>query len=380
MTRSADVIVVGLGAAGSATLLALARRGVRVIGIDRFAPPHDQGSSHGETRVVREATGEGAEFVPLVQRSQLLWRELAAEVSEELFLRCGFLAVDASQGTAGRHGRPGFFETTVAIAQAKEIPFELPDPDSVRSRFPAFTLRGDEKLFFEPGAGLLYPERIIRAQLDVARTMGASVITDSAVTRVESSSRGVAVSTATGQFIADAVIVTAGPGLSDLVPAFRPRLRLLRQTLHWFAPTENWFHPELFPTFIWLHGPRPEDSFYGFPHIPSVTSGVKLSSEQFERETPTWDTLDRHVDGQESRNVWLMAQGRLRGLSDVAHRTASCVYTHTPDGRFLTEFVDEHDRVLAVSACSGHGFKHSAAVGENACRIVEAREIGTFHQ
>lgn len=362
----ADVVVVGLGAAGSAALLALARAGVRVIGIDRYAPPHDRGSSHGETRVIREATGEGAEFVPLVQRSQALWRDVAAETGVELFRRCGFLAVDATGGAAQRHGRTGFFETTVAVARQCGIPFELPDATTVRARFPAFLLEGGERLFFEPGAGILFPERVIETQLALARRAGAETMLDETVTSIASTIDGIEVRTRAGAYHAARAIVTAGAGTPDLVPAYRSRLRLLRQTLHWFPPATPWFDEAHFPTFLWLYGPRPENSFYGFPQLNSGTQAVKLSGEQFEIETAAWDILDRVVTPAESAALHAHTRGRLDQLRKYPVKTASCVYTHTQDGRFLTEFVDEHERLLLVSACSGHGFKHSAAIGEQA--------------
>ena len=170
MTEIADVIVVGLGAMGAATAYQLARRGVRVLGLDRFAPPHDRGSSHGETRITRQAIGEGDQYVPLALRSHEIWRELEAETGEQLLLSCGFVAIDSAGGRAATHGRPGFTARTVAAARRFGITRELLTPDELMRRHPAFRLAGHEQVYYEPGGGLVFPERCIAVQGAVSLT------------------------------------------------------------------------------------------------------------------------------------------------------------------------------------------------------------------
>ena len=185
--RSADVVVVGLGVAGSAVLRHLARQGgASVVGIDRLRPPHDRGSSHGASRITRLAIGEGHEYVPLVQRSHALWRELEAETGAALMQTTGGLVVATPESQAATfHGRPGFFERTVGAAERFGIAHEQLDAAEIAHRWPALQPRGDERGYFEPEAGLLRPEACVQAQLDAAVRDGATLRLDETVQRID---------------------------------------------------------------------------------------------------------------------------------------------------------------------------------------------------
>lgn len=369
----ADVVVVGTGAVGAATAFQLARRGVDVLALDRFRPPHDRGSSHGETRVTRLATGEGAEYVPFVRRSHAIWRELEEATGETLLRTCGFLAVDGSGGAAVRHGRAGFFDTTVEIARAAGIAHEILAPDETMRRYEGLRLRGDERVFFEPGAGIVHPERAVAAQIAAARALGARFGFDEPVIAIAAGTQGVDVTTARRKISAAQVVIAAGawtPGLAKV-----PSLRLLRQSLHWFAPAPPVFGIDRFPAFLWLHGPAPEDSFYGFPVLDEVERTMKVATEQFVDAIGAPEGLDRDVPQSESKLLHQRhVADRLIGLGSTARKAAACLYTHAPDGRFLIDRDPSSDRVLVVSACSGHGFKHSAAVGEHVAAVVAGAE------
>ncbi len=363
----ADVIVVGLGAMGSAAAWQLARRGVRVLGIDRHAPPHDRGSSHGLTRVTREAVGEGAAYAPLVRRSHAIWREIEAELAGELdgpLLTCtGVLVI----GPAGSD--TAFVARTRAVAQAFGVPHEALDAAELRRRWPQFRIDDGEAGCFEPGGGVVFPERCIAAQLALARRAGAQLLTDEPVQALVREGGAWRVDTARGTHHAARVLVTAGAGLPGLAaaqgPAWTRELRVLRQVLHWLAPEpghEAAFEPGRCPTFIATRGERYEDTFYGMPLVDG-TGGVKVGTEQFEHDT-TPDTVQRDVTEAESRAlVERLVRPRLVGLSGRALRGSACLYTMAPDGRFRID--DRAGPGLTwVSACSGHGFKHSAALGE----------------
>ena len=186
-----EVIVLGLGAMGAASLYQLAKRGVRVAGIDRFAPPHELGSSHGATRITRQAVGEGAAYVPLALRSHQLWRELEAERGVSLFEQCGVLIMTATATATSHHGRPDFTRTTLELARRYGIAHEEWDGPTIRQRFPQFQVADDALGYFEPGGGYLYPEACIRAQLDGARERGAQLFTDTVIDRLEQDANGV---------------------------------------------------------------------------------------------------------------------------------------------------------------------------------------------
>src|SRR6185436_5603721 len=170
--HSADVTVIGLGAMGSAALYQLAKRGISVTGIEQFAPAHNRGSSHGESRITRQAIGEGEEYVPFALRSHEIWRELEADTGRSLFSPIGGLII-GRRTDSGIHGHADFIGRTIAAAKRFQIEHEVQSPGEVTKRFPQFRLAGDETCYFEPGAGYVRPEACIAAQLDQARRLGA---------------------------------------------------------------------------------------------------------------------------------------------------------------------------------------------------------------
>ena len=365
LDSTADVIVIGLGAFGSAVACRLAARGARVLGIDRHAPPHDRGSSHGATRITRLAVGEGAQYVPLVQRSHALWRLLEAECGEPLYTATGGLVMGPSEGPVQHHGKPDFVRRTIAVAQQHGIAHEVLHAPEVMARFPQFMLRGDELAYYEPAAGVLRPERCIAAQLALARRHGARLQLNEAVLSIDGTAQGVTVQTDRGTHAAAHAVVTARPWLPALVGgAFRQQLRVMRQVLHWFRPTEPALYaPERSPVFIWMHGRSDEDYFYGFPMIDGH-DGVKVATEQY-ADTTTPEAVDRQVSaGEQARMFEAHVAGRLRSVTPEAVHAAACLYTVSSDSGFIVDARPTQPNVTVVSACSGHGFKHSAGLGE----------------
>ncbi len=373
MSGPFDTVVVGLGAVGSACLLQLARRGQRVLGLDRYDPPHAWGSSHGGTRLTRCAVGEGEAYVPLVVRSHEIWRDLEAETGAELLTQCGMLILDGASGAACYHGKGDFLGRTIAAAKRFAIPHEVLDAAGVMRRFPQFRLRGGETGYFEPGGGFVRPEACVEAQLTLARRHGAVTRTGTRVARIERDGGGVCVVTDGDRYHAADAVLAAGAWSAGFMGTLAPHLSVTRQVFHWFEPSNPAaFAPDRFPPFIWVHGDGPDDSFYGFP-IPPGEQGVKVGTEQTSATTPDPDRLGREIAVQEAEALFRdHLQGRLPGLSPRALRDAACIYTNTPDGDFLVARAPENDRVLLVSACSGHGFKHSAGLGEAVARTLAA--------
>ena len=365
ITGRTDVAVVGLGAMGAATLYQLARNGVPAIGIDRFAPPHTMGSSHGETRITRCAVGEGASYVPLAQRSHGIWRELAAETGETLLETCGMLLLGKPGQCTQHHGKADFLDATVQIAKRHRIPHELLDTASITARFPAFDLTGGEVGYFEPGGGFLHPERCVAAQLRGAAARGATLRTGQQVVAIEPEANGVRIVFADAAILADRVVLAAGAWATRLLgPRFAPLLVPYRQVLHWFTPDDAAaYRPDAFPAFIWIHGRGAEDYFYGFPALPG-THAVKVATEQYGASCDP-DTVSRDVSPDEAVSMHVAhVAGRLRGVGAEPARSAACLYTVTPDSGFVIDTLPDDARVIVISACSGHGFKHSAAIGE----------------
>ncbi len=370
MTRT-DVAVIGLGAMGAATLHQLARRGVRAVGIDRHAPPHVFGSTHGETRLTRCAVGEGDAYVPFALRSHAIWRALEAESGEELFRQVGCLIMAPQGARITMHGKADFLGQSFAVAARHGIAHERLDAAGITRRFPAFQLQGDEEGFFEPGGGTVLPERCVAVQLRLAAADGAEIRTGCTVTGLRQHGAGVVVETDQGDIEAAQAVVAAGAWAGGLLGApFDRALVPYRQEIHWFpvAPEARDAASRL-PAWIWMHGSGPDDCSYGFPLQPGCTD-MKVAEEQYEQPCDP-DRVQRAIDPAQSARVHARhVAGRLRGAGPVATRAATCLYTLTPDQGFVIGRHPERDRVVVVSPCSGHGFKHSAAIGEAVAELV----------
>ena len=359
------IVVIGLGAVGSAVLYRLAQRGMSVIGIDRYHPPHGFGSSHGASRITRLSVGEGEAYAPLVRRSHELWRELERQSGTELLLKTGGLLMAPRSGAARHHGKADFISRTAAVAQQFGIAHERLDDAAIHARFPQFRLTGSEIGYYEPDAGILFPERCIETQLRFAEMNGAATRYHETVSEIRQNGSEVTVVTNKGTIIAERAVVTAGPWVAGLLKgAFATLAKPYRQTLHWFrAEQPELYAPGRFPVFIWMHGETEEDYFYGFPALPDGL-GVKIATEQYGL-TADPETMVRGVDATETAALYQRhVAGRLIEMTPVASRAESCLYTVTPDAGFIVDAQPGHDRVLVISACSGHGFKHSAALGE----------------
>ena len=362
MPPSCDVVVVGLGAVGSAATYQLARSGASVVGIDQYSPPHAQGSSHGGTRITRLSVAEGADYVPFVRRSHELWREVERETGRSLLESCGGLILGRPTST-GQHGVEDFTTATIALACAQGIDHEVLSAGEVRDRFGAFEVT-DEVGYFEPTAGYLYVDACIEGQLEVARRLGATLRRDEKVLRWTSSASGVRVETDVDHYDAVRVVLAGGPWMPALAAELRPYLAVHRQVQFWFATEQHATDHADLPVFIWLHGTAPGAHFYGFPAIDGPEGGMKVATETFDVAT-TPERVERGVAGDEPAAMFdAHVRGRLRGVLPRCVRSAVCLYTVTPDFGFLVDVLPVHRNVVVVSPCSGHGFKHSAAVGE----------------
>jgi sarcosine oxidase len=345
--RAYDVAVVGLGAMGSHTALELATRGRRVLGIDRHRPPHTLGSTHGRTRIIREAYFEEPLYVPIVQRAYDLWRRLEERSGARLLRVTGGLMLGASESEVVAGAR--------ASAVEHGLPYEELSARQVRERFPAYAVPDEHEAILEPRAGFLEPEAAVEATLALAAAAGAELRFDEPVRELE----GNALRTARGTYVADRVVVAAGPWLPELVPGLAALFTAARQPLLWLDPQEPaLFTPERFPVFVWEW--KPGWAFYGFP---DVGDGFKVAVHHH-GEATTPDAVDRRLrpDDEEAirelvRRFFPAGDGELREF-------AVCLYTNTPDEHFVIDRLPDDERVLVASPCSGHGFKFAPAVGE----------------
>jgi sarcosine oxidase len=366
-----DAIVVGLGAVGSAAAYQLARRGASVLGIDRHSPPHAFGSSHGDSRITRRAIGEGVQYNPLVARSNQIWRDIEAQTEDTLLTVTGGLWISSPARKAETHVRD-FFENTVAAAQAHDIEHELLNAYEIREMFPQFNVADNEIAYYEPGAGFLRPEVCVRAQLTLARELGAHLQIDETVEAISHAPGQVSVRTNRGEYEARHLILAAGAWLPALLEADLARyFTVTRQVMYWFAvdaPPER-YAPGEFPVWIWELQDR-NHVIYGFPQIDGPRSGVKVATEQY-AEATTAERAIREVSRREVSEMYTkLVAPYLPELDATCLKTAACLYTATPDFHFV---IDRHPRmpnVIIASPCSGHGFKHSPAVGEALAQMV----------
>ncbi len=258
------MIVVGLGAMGSAICMQLAARSAPVIGIDRYRPPHELGSTHGETRITRLAIGEGTEYVPLVLRSHQLWREIERETGEQLLTHTGGLIMAPATSA--------FLAQTRAAASRFGIEHENLAEAELAERFPMFEVAPGTEAYYEPEAGYVRPEAAVSAQLELAARHGARLQFDEQVLRWSAGGRGVEVNTDAGTYRAGSLVLSAGPWLPELFPEGAVTFAIHRQLMYWFPVRERPDQLDAMPIFVFDFGGARDgfvhlDGFYGFPPI-----------------------------------------------------------------------------------------------------------------
>nr|WIE94616.1 N-methyl-L-tryptophan oxidase [Mesorhizobium sp. WSM4875] len=358
---------------GAATLYQLAKRGERVMGIDRFSPPHAKGSSHGGTRVTREAVGEGPAYVPLAMRSHQIVAELEGLLGRSFLVKSGTLIIGSPMsGSTPLHGANDFLASSIEMAERFGIEHEIMNANELRARYPQFrTIKDTDRGYLEPNAGYMLPEALIEAQIALAMAAGARVLADTVVQSIEQNGTTVCVRTDTGTIKAKRVIVAAGAWTRGLLGSpFDRILTVTRQAIHWydaddFAP----FAPDKMPVFIWFVTDKLEDYFTGFP-VTNPAEGVKMVAS---RETPDIDheTIGPKAELWESDEFYSKHVGpNMVGTKPDVVNNATCFYTNTPDNGFIIDSHPDMDRVIVISACSGHGFKHSLGIGEAVAQLI----------
>ncbi len=356
MAGRVDVVVVGLGAMGSAVARALAQRGQRVVGLDRFAPPHSLGSSHGRSRIIREAYFEHPVYVPLVQRAYELWAELSEEAGRPLWRLTGGLMAGPPDGVLVRGARRS--------AEVHGLPYEDLSAAEIARRFPAFAPEPGMVGVLEPRAGVLFPEACIEAALQSAARAGAELRVDDEVQSWRADAGGVEIRSARASWSAGRVVITAGAWIPRLLPDLP--LTVARQVLHWFEPLRDAaaFAPEACPISLW----EVEDGriFYAFPDFGD---GVKAAIHH-EGERTDAENVRRDVTAEDEAAVRPLVARLLPAAAGRRRESCVCLYTNTPDHDFLIDRHPEHEQVLIVSPCSGHGFKFSPVIGEIVADLV----------
>ena len=342
----------------------LAGRGLKVTGIERFHPGHDLGSSHGDTRIFRTAYFESPEYVPLLREAHDLWRRLESESGAELLTETGGLMIGTPDSA--------LIKGVLLSANQGSLPHRLLTREEMGRFYPQHRLAEDEVAVFEQHAGFLRPERAVVAACARAEALGAKLVTGTVATALYATSDGVTVETSRGDFSARAVLVTAGAWTNQLVPALHLPLAIERKVQVWLSVDDpDAFAPSRFPIFIReLPGSRMR---YGFP----TTDGRSIKLAFHHEGSPADpDTIDRTIHEEDTRPLQEFAQSWLAGAGAAVLRGAVCMYTNTPDERFIVASSAELPRVTVLSACSGHGFKFASVLGElMAAHLLEERPI-----
>lgn len=389
-----DVIVVGLGAMGSATLYQLTeisqlkQKKLKILGLDQHTPPHEQGSSHGGSRLTRLSAGENEDYRFTVKRSNELWSIIEAKTQGKF----GRLHQISGGLIIGLSEEDGFLQKTVAFSKKYDINFRSLTAHELKQEFPQFkSISRDFIGYYEKSMGILAPEACIRAQLELAIQNGADVHTQEKFLNFDKLNQGtVRVCTDKNEYHTDKLVLTAGPWIAELLePQYAKSFKISRQVSYWFEVEDNalsQFTIGQFPATMWfLHD---QSLFYGFPSSDGL---IKLSHES----CTLWPSVNMNTNTQTSEKTYCSLADKvehvdrevsldekhffyenyikpnLRGISNRCRYAKVCLYTCTPRLRFIIDFLPGYqEQVIVASPCSGKGFKHSAAIGEALARRI----------
>jgi sarcosine oxidase len=365
-----DVAVIGLGAMGSAALYHLARRNVRVAGIDRFSPGHERGSSHGSTRIIRLGYFEHPSYVPLLRRAYALWRELEAASGRTLMTITGIAEIgrEDSELVAG----------TLASSRLHDLAHDIFDAAELMRRYPAYRLPSDFVGVVQPDGGYLEAEAAVQAHLDLARAAGANIHHNQRVLAIEPRGDGVRIFTENGTIDAGTAIVSAGPWVTDLLPGLPADLQVTRQAVLWVEPQDpGLFAPDRFPVFMieTEHGIH-----YGFPLHGA--DGVKVAKHHHSDEVVNPETYSRAVTASDEQIVREVISQYIPDANGKLLTTKTCLYTMSPDEHFIVDRLPGSPQIVVASPCSGHGFKFAPVMGETLADLAmhgqTANDISRF--
>lgn len=355
------IIVIGLGAMGSSASYHLAKRGFEVIGIDQFSPPHSLGSSHGDTRILRLAYAEGIQYVPIVMRARELWKELSDESGKELFTETGVLSI--------RPDEKGSFKDMFKGAESYGIKHESLSASNISDEYKV--INPDENMIglLDREAGVVHVERSIETHLSMAKASGAEIFLNEKVESIDLS-RTVKVKTKNNFFEADAIVVSAGAWLPELIDLPKMNLEVERQVLFFVDVASNEsFSPDNLPVVSVEYG----DQIRNFYSIPNFGRGFKIARHH-EGKITSADKVDRTIYQEEKDDIEKLFKRFFNGPPGKVLDSKICLYTNTQSKDFLIDFHPDNDNVLILSPCSGHGFKFSSVIGEITADLLEKNE------
>jgi sarcosine oxidase len=351
---SYDVIVVGVGGMGSAAAFQLARRKQRVLGLERFDIPHSMGSSHGISRIIRLPYYEHSDYVPLLKRAFVLWRDIETLSGQELLVTTGSIDAGREEGE--------LFGGALASARLHELPHEVLTGAEVNARYPGYNLPSTIRAVFQPQGGLLASERAIVAHVNAAMSLGAEIHARERALGWDAhpGGEGVVVTTDRGRYEAERLVLTAGAWIGELAPIVQRLAIAERQVLAWLQPKRpEWFARERFPVF---NIDVEEGRYYGFPiyEVP----GFKFGRYHHRSEKSAADLVRREVDEADETLLRQFADRYFPQGNGPTMALRTCMFTNTPDEHFIIDHHPAHKQVVVASPCSGHGYKFCSVIGE----------------
>ena len=359
LAKRYNTIVVGVGGAGSPTVYELAKRGKRVLGLERYDIPHDMGSSHGYTRIIRLAYYEHPSYVMLLRRAYELWREIQSRVGEQLLHTTG--SIDA--GPADSWVFKGSWQSCLD----HNLPHEVLTGKELAARYPGYRLPFETMALLQPEGGYLTPERCIVAYVEAAQALGAEVHGRETVLGWEPLGGGVRVTTDRDVYEADSLVITAGAWNSELVDVLGGLLEPERQVLAWLQPSKpELFTPERFPVFNLLVN---EGRYYGFPVV--AVPGFKFGRYHHLEEVVNPETMHREPMLEDEQLLREFAERYFPDGCGPTMSLKSCMFTNTPDNHFIIDVHPQYPQVSFTSPCSGHGYKFASVLGEIMADLAE---------
>lgn len=349
--KTYDVIVLGAGGVGSAALYELSRRGIRTLGIDRFRPPHDRGSTHGQTRVIRMAYFEHPDYVPLLRESYRLWHELEVTTGRKLFHEVGLLEVGPADGCVV----PG----VLRAADEHELEIEQLTAVEIERRWPGLRVQDELLGVFERNAGYLLVEDCVETQITAAQSNGAELLCDTIVESWSADGNSIRLETSAGQLSAAKLIIAAGPWADTQLSSVLPKLDVRRKSLFWFDAADSQYDVGRgFPVYLFELS---SGVFYGFPRMDGRSMKVAEHSGGTTVDDPL--TVNRNIDTNEQQRLEQFLAAHLPAVSRQACDHAVCLYTMSPDEHLILDRHPANANVVFAAGLSGHGYKFTPVLG-----------------
>ncbi|MEM1135436.1 MAG: N-methyl-L-tryptophan oxidase [Bacteroidota bacterium] len=360
--KTFDVIVIGLGAMGSATLYQLAEKGKRVLGIDQYEPPHQFGSTHGESRIIRQAYYEGKEYIPILKSAYELWRKVERDSGDQFFEITGALMMGDRKNS--------IVERSEISAKAYDLPYEILDYKEIITKFPQFKPKPNTWALLDKLAGYVKPENAVKNQLTIAKKLGAQLGLNELVEfwDAENYQQGIRVKTNRGDYFTEKLIVTTGSWAKGMIEELGITIKPERIVQFWMQPKQYGasFALGKFPIFLW--NVEKNLDIYAFPMLGEKTKGCKVAfyphaNHPF-REFCTANNIDREVHPKDTEQMKLYLEEYVPDLNGVCTATSICMHTESPDLHAIIDIHPDYPQVSFACGFSGHGFKFSNVVGK----------------